>query len=732
MHLKKIIATFLVFTLLLSCYGCSKPSGQRASIESKGRYMEDKISLPLPDDATQQALIGMNATANGMEYFTMSSSGTEGSYHTFYYRHTIADDGSISTTPEKWLEDCAPQSGNQLSLVRAADGTLYFTFGDYDENSKAQNHIFVSRDDGQTCFELKGNGIGVCSMILALAPLDDGRIAVQDMDGSVLLLDAEGNLADELGAGAYNGGIAAYGNKVAVLAPSGKAVRVYDLTSGESVDWDIDIPEDSASKMEFSDDGTLYLACPSGLYSHTPDGTIWEIFVDGDTTNLGIPSFYISYLAVIRGEKDVIYVADYEDGLYRYAYDPEAAQIASMELDVFSLVENDMVRHAMVAFNRQRSDVKVKYTVASDLAGGGTNADYIKALNTGLLAGDGPDVIILDGLPLDSYIEKGVLADIGEVVSSADAMLPNIRQAYEENGVLYAIPLGIRLPVAITKGDVNAFASLSALADTAEATTGADVLSSIAYSYETLSTMLLENYGDALYSGDDVKAFLQGAKRISDSIGSTEALGEGLDLSFQISEDELHEMLLADQFFPQIYAYVLGKAQSTIFDIGGLDDSACMAGTSVAEQYGGSLCGIGGRFMAVGLAGVNKASGELETAKDFLRMLLSLEIQGTQSYRSRCFPVNQEALAASFANANLNISVGYHVDDEHEVYGEWPSAPMRAQIMRMIEQADTPMTDNAELKGMLLPAIVSYLDGSRTLDEAAEVVTSVLSTYLSE
>jgi hypothetical protein len=57
---------------------------------------------------------------------------------------------------------------------------------------------------------------------------------------------------------------------------------------------------------------------------------------------------------------------------------------------------------------------------------------------------------------------------------------------------------------------------------------------------------------------------------------------------------------------------------------------------------------------------------------------------------------------------------------------------MRAQIMRMIEQANTPMTDNAELKGMLLPAIVSYLDGSRTLDEAAEAVTSVLSTYLSE
>ena len=47
---------------------------------------------------------------------------------------------------------------------------------------------------------------------------------------------------------------------------------------------------------------------------------------------------------------------------------------------------------------------------------GVTAEDAVKALNTELLAGNVPDVLVLDGLPADSYIEKGILADISEVV----------------------------------------------------------------------------------------------------------------------------------------------------------------------------------------------------------------------------------------------------------------------------------------------------------------------------
>jgi hypothetical protein len=34
--------------------------------------------------------------------------------------------------------------------------------------------------------------------------------------------------------------------------------------------------------------------------------------------------------------------------------------------------------------------------------------DYIRTLNTELLAGNGPDILVLNELPADSFVEKGV------------------------------------------------------------------------------------------------------------------------------------------------------------------------------------------------------------------------------------------------------------------------------------------------------------------------------------
>ena len=46
-----------------------------------------------------------------------------------------------------------------------------------------------------------------------------------------------------------------------------------------------------------------------------------------------------------------------------------------------------------------------------------TESDALKTLNTEIAAGNGPDVILLDGLPVESYIEKGLLEDISDVIS---------------------------------------------------------------------------------------------------------------------------------------------------------------------------------------------------------------------------------------------------------------------------------------------------------------------------
>ncbi len=48
-----------------------------------------------------------------------------------------------------------------------------------------------------------------------------------------------------------------------------------------------------------------------------------------------------------------------------------------------------------------------------------TVSDALRTLNTDIMAGKGPDVLILDGMPVENYIQKGLLEDITDTVESA-------------------------------------------------------------------------------------------------------------------------------------------------------------------------------------------------------------------------------------------------------------------------------------------------------------------------
>lgn len=57
--------------------------------------------------------------------------------------------------------------------------------------------------------------------------------------------------------------------------------------------------------------------------------------------------------------------------------------------------------------------------VESGVSGGDavTTSDAIRTLNTEVMAGEGPDILFMDGLPVNSYIEKGLLADVSDVMN---------------------------------------------------------------------------------------------------------------------------------------------------------------------------------------------------------------------------------------------------------------------------------------------------------------------------
>jgi hypothetical protein len=104
---------------------------------------------------------------------------------------------------------------------------------------------------------------------------------------------------------------------------------------------------------------------------------------------------------------------------------------------------------------------------------GATVDDVVRALNTKLIAGKGPDLLVLDGLPLESYIGKGVLKDIsalaGRLAAEQD-LFGNLTDAYAFDGKLYGLPTRFALPVMVgDKAALSGFASLSALVEAVKA-----------------------------------------------------------------------------------------------------------------------------------------------------------------------------------------------------------------------------------------------------------------------
>lgn len=214
----------------------------------------------------------------------------------------------------------------------------------------------------------------------------------------------------------------------------------------------------------------LYVAFRGGLYRHVIGGTVMEQVIDGNITAFGDPSTGLQDMVMLPDNE---FIVVYSGGkLCKYTYDPNVPTVPEHQIDVYSLAENYSMRQAVSLFQKEHSDVYVHYEIGMGGRDSVTKEDAIRNLNTKIMAGEGPDILLLDGLPRTSYEEKGMLADVSGIVGSMsgeEELFPNIVEACKKDGKLYALPIRIQLPMAVgRKEDVARITDLESLADTVE------------------------------------------------------------------------------------------------------------------------------------------------------------------------------------------------------------------------------------------------------------------------
>lgn len=121
--------------------------------------------------------------------------------------------------------------------------------------------------------------------------------------------------------------------------------------------------------------------------------------------------------------------------LKKYVYDPTISAVPENFLRVWGLYENDDIGRVVSAFGQAHPDFYITYEHPLGEDTGMTREDAMKVLSTELATGNGPDVLLLDDLPYDTYVEKGVLADLTATLDgTGERYMDTVRASYERNG----------------------------------------------------------------------------------------------------------------------------------------------------------------------------------------------------------------------------------------------------------------------------------------------------------
>ena len=740
--MKRVICLVIGMCLMLA--GCTPPPDDEAQVpdqpgqtdggdghDAMGRYVEQLMSLP-EGDAVPRIEVGRDGTLmlyNPQQGCLIPYESDDGQQWE-QIEAGVAEELSAYTTLNGFLRlECVTQAPN---------GDLYALY--YDEEYLP--HIVRCAGAG-TPEDIAIEGWDQTVSPEWMDVLDGGDLVVGYMD-KIVRYGSDGN--EKMRYDATGISFTVKENQIIHNNNTMDAIVISDLDSGNVLStvsypdvWESAMDTSSGSLAAMDETGALYIVNHGGIHRLAPGGSLWETVVDGSLTSLGAPSAEILALLLDGQGGFYVVIGNQQDySLAHYTYSSETSSVPGDTISIYALQDNETVRQAVGEFQRAHPDYQVDFRYGLSGSTAASITDLIRTLNTELLAGKGPDVLLLDGLPVDSYIEKGVLLDMGSVLNpmiESGVILPNIAAAYAQNGTVYTIPTRIAFPVMIGSTDtVGSLSSLKALADAVTKSGDANYLSvntskgRVAEFYITCSPAWMN--ADGTIQEQALADFLTDIKRIGDVTGDGQYVPE--PVPGDAPPSDVDELGYIGGNFASMFDYCRGDTRLNMQMLSGFID--LLFPVSAKEQTNGRivpLCGQSGNVFAPrGIVGVNNASPKRDMALDYVKILLGEEVQATDL--SDGFPVNANALEKGIHNTEMEgycLGVG---GPDGQFMAEWPSQEEMQKIGDMIKSLDTPSTVDPVLLEMILDGSEAFFSGEETAAQAAHAIAERTQAYLTE
>lgn len=747
--------TMALFGCLLTLSACSGPVPDEKR-PAMGRYVEE--SLPLPEEMASMQYLGLQGEGN---FLLIGETAQE------VIKVWSSTDGGASwnTQSPGWLETL--KSYDPYAMTVDKEGNLWFT-----------NEI---KDPTIDALYEQGNQEAIDAYVPPLNPLYtvlNGAAVLQSQE----LQSDRGNQAgsffveDEYIA-AYWGEIGGFDRESGgmwmaaaeteeylmpgdyfleggTLAVSdGGIMKLYRAEDGEPTG---EIPFQAAASGRTGEffgigmkgrnpiadtpEAGVYAYCNgNGIFRVSSDGLLHEKVVAGELCALSMPTVSIQRLFV---EQDAyyVYVTDLESlpwqlsgaALLRYRYNETVPSEPTTELRVYSLLDLPTVRQTIGLFQREHPEVRVKFDVAAGTESGVDLSDAMRVLSTELLAGNGPDVLILDGLPLASYVEKGVLMDFGSRLSPElkDQLFSNLLKSNGKDGAMYAIPARFSIPMIL--GTPETLEAVGDLEGLTECVTGLDS-PQIGIPPSELFELLYPLFFREWFRADgslDEETTAAGLEQISRMLRLYE--GKNPDLLWNARGDA--------------NAGAIGWAAGwTPFFLHNLTSFEQLDVPSAVERdFGAVYTPYPSLKDAViypkATVGIRAGSAHQDLAVQFLESMLSRPVQSLTLGDG--LPVNRdvalEVLQSPRELAYHQYGVGF--SDEFEGGAEkqkpfpysWPEDAYFEGFMKTIESVETWLPLEESLKRIFAEETAPYFSGTRPLEETVKALKQKVDLWMAE
>ncbi|MDE6687315.1 MAG: extracellular solute-binding protein [Lachnospiraceae bacterium] len=635
---------------------------------------------------------------------------------------------------------------------------------------KNDSRLIVEYDDGisKVCFNEAGDAILVCTKY---------EVEEYGVDGRLLRSYPVTDVMD----------MCFIGQEIVFL--TNDAIRVYDETSGEMVTEDSGFHEMLADELSPSNDvlnnhemmrsdgnEAVYILLNSGMYRYVPGSSVIECIYG--TSKSGVDRLD-NTLSFAR-EGDLFYLLGYlenDDTLYFLccsemdeAVEP-VENVPAEEITVYTLYSQEYLEYTVRQFEEKYPDIKVNIEVGREEGSNTTIAEAINALNTQLLAGNGPDVIIMDDLNYAAYRDSGMLKELSglyeEIISDNPGIITTILSCYRtEDGELYAIPSQFEFSVISAPIDsIDSLNSLEGLAEYIQNSPcpnpefGNDLR---IYDAKGLFQLLYPAYSSRIfvngesYDRQELENFVSGMKEVWDALmeHTTEDQIREWEALVDETEEEWGDWVYSNTYYlmqglvdewgslgmgggplirtdPQMQLYSgrsIGLYHfNTEFDV---EDIWHMMNEYPHETYDIFAIDDVNTFTPLMVYSINAKSENTDAAEEFVKYMLSMETQsnigGDYDYNFEHrfgMSVNMEALLSrveTFKYYNNGSPIPVAPEGEVE------------RFMDLLGSFSVPTYRNAILEEKIFSGLEDYLNGRITLEQYMEETDNAITLYMEE